>query len=186
MTEFVFLRVSWEGQREKLEHFRMPGTRWFDLVVKAEPGAPFGRKGAQMEAAWQQLRANSCAGMLVLDGDVAVDPLDYAAMGEAIGAEPRLVHVGAMRLWPQTTQKSSWVWGHWDEGHGLTQDWSATPDRWSFGFTYIPRRVLDQAAKDGWKRWQFPNVDKSMNAVAKRCGITAKVVPNCFPKHLHY
>lgn len=124
--------------------------------------------------------------MLLLDGDVAIDPLDYVAMCAAIDAEPLMVHTGAARLWPSSTTKESWSWAHWQEGHGLTQDWTDTPDRFSFCFTYLPRQLLWRASQAGLAKWQFPNVDLRMAETAKACGIKARVVPNCYPKHLHY
>lgn len=183
MTSFIFCRLIWD--RRALP-FRMPGTRHHDLHLAPSADAPFGRKGKAMLAAWKQLREPDCAGLLVLDGDVAVDVGDYAAMGEAIAADPGTVHVGPAKLWPQSTMKETWSWAHWDEGHGLTQDWTDTPDRWSFCFTYMPRQLLRYAELEGMARWQFPNVDKNMNAVALRHRVPARVVPGCYPKHMHY
>lgn len=196
MTRFIFCRIIWEHQVEALPHFRMPGARWFDLHLTPEPGAPFGRKGRALDAAWRQLYEPGTAGMLLLDGDVAIDPLDFAAMQAAIGADPASVHVAPVRLWPQSTQQGDWSWAHWDEGHGLSQDWSDTPERWSFNFTYVPAKVLNTASSAGilvsprkrlrLAEWRFPTVDMKMNKVAADCGIKAKIVPDCFPKHLHY
>jgi hypothetical protein len=181
--EHVFVRVNWD---KTAPEFRMPGTRWFDLHVGPEPGWPFGRKGLALDGAWRQLRSRGCAGMLVLDGDVAVDPLDYAAMGGAIHADPRAVHVGPVRLWPASTMRESWAWGHWRTGAGPGQEWCEEPDRWTFGFTFLPRRLLHAAGREGLRDWAFPGVDLRMAATAKKWGIPARVVPGCYPKHMHY
>lgn len=196
MTRFIFCRLIWDHQVEALRHFRMPGARWFDLHMGPEPGAPLGRKGRVLDAAWRQLRERETAGLLLLDGDVAIDPLDFAAMQAAIGNDPGGVHVAPVRLWPQSTQREDWSWAHWDEGHGLTQQWSDTPGRWSFNFTYVPRAVMNAASSRGIEAgprrrlklaaWEFPTVDMNMNKVAKDCGIKAKIVEDCHPKHMHY
>lgn len=196
MTRFVFCRLVVDHQAEALHHFRMPGARWFDLRIGPEPGAPLGRKGRVLDTAWRQLRERGTAGMLLLDGDVAIDPLDFAAMQAAIGADPGIVHVAPARLWPQSTQQDGWAWAHWDEGHGMSQEWSAAPDRWSFNFTYIPAKVINTASSTGIEigprkrlklaEWVFPTVDMKMNQVAKNCGVPARIVEDCFPKHLHY
>ena len=196
MTRFVFCRLIWDHQVESLRHFRMPGARWFDLHMGPEPGAPLGRKGRVLDAAWRQLRERDAMGMLILDGDVAIDPLDFAAMQSAIASDPLGVHVAPVRLWPQSTQQDNWAWAHWDEGHAMTQVSSDTPDRWSFCFTYVPRKVLNTASADGvmvgprkrlrLAEWQFPTVDMKMNEVARNCGIKARIVSDCYPKHMHY
>jgi hypothetical protein len=196
MVRFVFARLIWDHQVEALAHFRMPGCRWFDLHIGPEPGAPMGRKGRVLAAAWQQLHEPQTAGMLLLDGDVAIDPLDMAAMQAAIGGDPLAVHVAPVRLWPQSTQQPDWSWAHWDEGQGLSQEWSSTPDRWSFNFTYVPAKVLNTAITEGiaagprkrlkMPEWTFPTVDMKLNQVAQECGVKAKVVEDCHPKHMHY
>lgn len=183
MAVVVFVRVVWD--RSALP-FRMPGTRWFDLHVGPEPGAPFGRKGKAIAAAWRQLATPAAAGMLLLDGDTAVDPADYVAMMDAVEAEPGAVHVAPVRLWPASTQRESWVWGHWENGAGPGQQLEARPDRFTFGFTYLPRRLLALAAAAGLARWEFPGVDMRMSQTAARHRIPARLVDGCHPKHMHY
>jgi hypothetical protein len=183
LPEVVFVRVNWDHTAGP---FHMPGTRWFDLHVGPEPGYPFGRRGLALEGAWRQLGNRECAGMVVMDSDVMIDPLDWASMLEAVGAAPRLVHVAPVRLWPASTQRESWVWGHWDRGGGPSQELVTEPTRWSFGFTYLPRELLTRARQAGMKDWTFPNVDMRMAACARRWNIKAKMVENCHPKHLHY
>ena len=180
--QIVFIRVIWNGSAGE---FRMPGARWFDLHIGPEPGYPFGRKGLALDGAWRQLRNRQCAGMLILDGDVVIDPADYAAMLEAVHGEPSAVHVAPVRLWPASTMRESWVWGHWC-GAGPSQELCLAPSRWSFGFTYLPRRLLYAAHRAGLQKWAFPGVDLRMSQTARNTGIPARVVQECQPKHLHY
>jgi hypothetical protein len=182
--EFVIVRVNWD--RTALP-FHMPGrVRWFDLHVQPEPEHPFGRRGLALAGAWGQLGNRDCCGMLVMDGDVEIDPLDLGAMGDAIAEYPRDVLVGPVRLWPASTQRESWVWGHWRSPTGPTQEMTMRPNRFSFGFTYLPRRLLEAAVRDGLAGWAFPTVDVEMSDCAKRHRVPARVVEGCHPKHMHY
>ena len=181
--ELVFCRVVWNHQAPE---FRMPGTRWFDLHIDPDANHPFGRKGYALDTAWHTLGTKECAGMLLMDADVSIDPLDYASMGEAVNDEPTAVHTAPVRLWPASTQRPSWIWGHWCDDCGRGQQLCLKPDRFTFSFTYLPRRVLEGAARDGLKSWTFPGVDMHMAASAKRLGIPVRVVAECFPKHMHY
>lgn len=180
--QIVFARVNWDGTAMP---FHMPGTRWFDISVQPEPGYPVGRKGLALDAAWMQLRNQDCTGMLILDGDVAIDPLDYAAMCEAIDGEPRAVHTAPVRLWPASTQRESWIWGHWCDD-GPSQDYCLAPDRFTFCFTYLPRALLWHARRGGLRSWIFPGVDLRMAETARRFRIPVRIVHGCHPKHMHY
>lgn len=182
MTEIVFIRLNWDRTGAP---FRMPGARWFDCHYGPEPGAPFGRKGAAIADAWQQLAPRQAAGLLVMDTDIAIDPYDYAAMLAAVDARPRLVHVGPVRLWPASLGGTSWAWGHWAGDGGPTQQWTDAPDRWTFGFTYLPRALLEAAAPQ-MREWRYPGVDMKLSTVAKQRRIKSVIVPDCFPKHMHY
>jgi hypothetical protein len=183
-VDFVICRVNWDRTAPP---FHMPGAiRWFDLHVGPEPGYPFGRRGLAIAGAWRQLGSRKDAGMLLMDGDVAIDPLDLAAMGDAIAATPAMVLVGPVRLWPASTMRESWVWGHWKAPHGPTQDSVERPDRFGFGFTYLPAALLERAIAAGLEGWTFPNVDVRVSDTARRHRIRARVVDHCHPKHLHY
>jgi hypothetical protein len=181
-TRVVFVRVVWDKQAVP---FRLPGIRMFDLHVGPEPGYPYGRKGLALLGAWRQLRTEHCTGMVVMDGDVVIDPLDTAVMLETVGRYPDDVWTAPVRLWPASTQRESWVWGHWN-GQGPSQQPCADPTFFSFCFTYIPRRVIDQAASMGLDRWTFPGVDRRMSLAARAARVPVRVVDGCTPKHLHY
>lgn len=176
------MRTVWNGDAIP---FSMPGIRHFDLHLAPEPGYPFGRKGLALLGAWRQLRTDQCSGMLIQDGDVVVDPLDVAAMLETVRGRPELVWTAPVRLWPASTQRTSWVWGHWAAA-GPTQQPEPNPTFFSFCYTYLPRRVIDQAARMGLDKWTFPGVDKRMSQAAQAARVPVRVVDGCTPKHLHY
>lgn len=178
----VFVRVVWNGDAIP---FRMPGVRSFDLHIGPEPGYPYGRKGLALLGAWRQLQTQQCTGMIVMDGDVVADPLDVAVMLDTIGRYPADVWTAPIRLWPASTQRESWIWGHWN-GQGPGQQPCPDPTFFSFGMTYLPRRVIDQAAAMGLARWTFPGVDRRMSKAALAARVRIRVVDGCQPKHLHF
>lgn len=178
----VFVRVVWDRQAIPLH---LPGVRMFDLHIGPEPGWPYGRKGAALAGAWRQLGTRQCTGMLIMDADVAIDPLDASVMLQAIGQAPDVVHTAPIRLWPESTQRPSWVWGHWD-ADGPSQQLCDAPTSFSFGLTYLPRRAIDRAIRDGLERWTFPGVDGRMSRAAAAAGCPVRVTGNCWPKHLHF
>ena len=182
MTRVVFVRVLWDRQPSPLE---VPGIRHFDLRVTPEPAWPYGRKGLALLGAWKQLRTRQCTGMLIQDGDVAVDPLDVAVMLQTVGRYPGQVWTAPVRLWPRSTQRDTWVWGHWGAA-GPSQQPTPEPTFFSFCFTYLPRRVLEHAERAGMENWTFPGVDRRMSLAARAAGIPVRVVDGCQPKHLHY
>jgi hypothetical protein len=138
-----------------------------------------------LAGAWRQLETSRCTGMVVMDADVAADPLDVSAMLETCGRRPDQVWTAPVKLWPASTQRETWVWGHWDAA-GPSQQPCAEPTFFSFGMTYLPRRVIDQAVKMGLEEWTFPNVDGKMSAAARAARVPVGVVDGCQPKHLHY
>jgi hypothetical protein len=180
----VYVRVVWSP--DPPIPFTMPGIRHFDLAVSPEPGYPYGRKGLALLGAWRQLQTSQCLGMLVQDGDVVVDPLDVSVMLETAARFPEVVWTAPVRLWPRSTQRESWVWGHWDRTAGPSQQSCPEPTFFSFGFTYIPRRVIDQAATMGLDTWTFPGVDRKMSLAAAAARVPVRVADGCQPKHLHY
>lgn len=183
-VETVRVRVRWKGRGLD---YRPP--RFHDLDIHPEPGAPFGRKGAQMLGAWQQLAGPAVTGMLVLDGDVAIDPVDLAAMNHAVAAEPAAVHVAPVRNWQASTGRGEWEWAHWpfgtEPGTELRQ-----PGRFSFGFTYLPRAMFEDwrahADRGGWPEWHYPWCDRNASELARRLKLRVMLVNGCHPKHVHF
>lgn len=178
----VWVRVVWDRQALP---FKPPGVRFFDIHVGPETAHPVGRKGLALAGAWRQLETKQCTGMVVMDSDVAADPFDVAAMLETCGRHPDMVWTAPVKLWPASTQRTSWVWGHWDAA-GPSQRPCAEPIFFSFGMTYLPRKVIDQAITMGLESWTFPNVDGKMSRAARAAGVPVRVVDGCQPKHLHY
>lgn len=180
MAEIVCVRMNWNGTAIPL-----PAARHFyDMHVGPVPDYPFGRKGLVISSAWRQLSARHHAGLLILDGDVAIDPADYGAMLAAVHEAPQLVHVAPVRIWPVSTKREAWTWAHWTEAP--SQRLELRPRYFSFCFTYLPRMLLVQADRDGLKRWTYPGVDMRMSETAQRNGIGARVVTGCWPKHMNY
>ena len=150
---------------------RSPGTRW-------------GGRGLAMAGAWNQL-GGGCEGMLCLDGDVAIDPIDHDAMFDAIDVEPTAVHIAPVKLWPVSTHLDGWVWGHGVNSRFSAKD-PSRPDCFTFCYTYLPRRLIESCIKAGLEEWMYPGVDKHVSRVAREIGISIRVVRSCQPKHLNY
>jgi hypothetical protein len=179
MAELCRVRVDWD--RTALP-YKLPG--FHTLHLGPEPGYPFGRKGAGLLGAWNQLSTPTCDGMLLMDGDVAADLLDLAAMLAAIHVKPDITHVAPVRLWPATTRQDGWVWGHWEDD--MTQAPVDNPRRFSFCFTYLPRRLISACARAGMEGWTFPQVDRLVSLECRKQRIPVNVVDGCTPKHLHF
>lgn len=171
MADIVCVRSVWN--HTGLPAPRLPGVRLHELHYGPEPGYPFGRRGLALATAWQQLGAGA-DGMLVLDADVAIDPCDMAAMLKAVRERPEDIHVAPVKLWPASTMRDGWVWGH---------DPPGAPTRWTFSFTYLPKALLEGRNLRGWT---FPAVDTRLAEQAVRMGIPVRVVADCHPKHMHY
>jgi hypothetical protein len=160
-------------------------AKFFPIHVTPEPEYPVGRKGLMMASAWETLgkRAN-CDGMIVLDGDVAVDPTHVAAMFDAIDADPQVVWTAPVRIWPVSTHRADWVWAHWKDR--ASQNLDNDPLWFSFCFTYLPAQLLNFAIAKGMKTWVYPRVDANVSAQAQKLGVKARMIEDCFPVHLHY
>jgi hypothetical protein len=186
VSEHVRVRVCWNGTQIP---FRLP--QFHDVHVLPEPGFPFGRKGLALAGAWRQLNADIATGMLVLDGDVAVDLIDLTAMVDAIRKEPEAVHVAPARLWKVSFAPArDWVWAHWADGEEPSQ-LLAREDirRFSFCFTYLPRLLIERCIKAGMEKWTFPLVDRHVSLTAwesQRPAFDVRIVDGCNPKHLHF
>jgi len=122
--------------------------------------------------------------MLVLDGDVVIDPVDHDAMFAAIDKEPDAVHVAPVKLWPVSTHLDGWVWGHGLEFFSAKDP--SRPDRFSFCYTYLPKRLLEACIKSGMDEWHYPGVDQKVSKVCRELGIPIRVARSCQPKHLNY
>jgi len=179
MADIVCARFDWDRQSIKL-----PLARYHAIHIMPEPGYPCGRRGLAMMGAWSQL-GEGCEGMLCLDGDVAIDPVDHDAMFAAIDKEPGAVHVAPVKLWPTSTHLDGWVWGHGQNARFSAKD-PSHPDCFTFCFTYLPRCLLELCIKAGMDEWMYPGVDKKVSEVARGFSIPIRVVRNCQPKHVNF
>jgi len=182
VAKLLFVRLDWDRTAIPVtfSHIQVRTLR-----IHPEPGWPAGRKGLTLEMAWRQLASPDAAGMLILDGDVAVDPGDVVAMFLAVDAAPDDVHVAPVKLWPVSTQEASWKWAH-GKGGWDSQEPCGDPDYFSFCFTYLPRRLVAACIRGGMKSWTFPHVDANVSRIAREQKIPARTVPDCHPKHLHF
>lgn len=179
MPEVVMVRVDWDRQAFPLH---LPGARMHTLHVSPEAAHPFGRKGLALSSAWDQLATKDASGMLILDGDVAIDLLDLAVMFGSVNTEPGAVHAAPARLWPRSTGRSSWVWSVWDREQ--SQVLPLAPRFTTFCFTYIPRALIRRCQDKGLALHRFPHVDQFVSAQAVAAGIPIRVVADATPKHL--
>ena len=182
MPQVLCLRINWN-------HSAIPlriASRFFNVDVMPEPEFPFGRKGLSLSQAWRQLSKPDFCGMLLLDGDVAIDPHDYEAMLTAIGEAPEKVHTAPVKLWPISTHVETWVWGHGRNATYTQQDYSDRLNIFTFCFTYLPRILVEDCIEQGLEYWQFPNVDSTVCERARELDLPVHLVANSHPKHLNY
>jgi hypothetical protein len=161
-------------------------AKFFPLYVNPEPGFPVGRKGFVLAAAWRCFgqRGQDVDGLLILDGDVAIDPVHMTQMYAAINSDPGKVWTAACRIWPVSTHRAGWVWASWEDK--ASQELDRYPRWFSFNFTYLPRALMDHVTGHGLEKWMYPRVDSNMSAAAQKLGIKAEVVEDCFPVHMHW
>jgi hypothetical protein len=183
-ARFCCVRLDWDRTAialPALAHFRT-------VHIGPEPGHPFGRKGAMLAGAWTQLADHGTDGMLILDGDVGVDPLDITAMRAAIARAPHQVWTAPVKLWSSTSGTAAlpsgnpdWTWSHRTGAYSKVS--VPDPEFFSFCFTYLPRAVVEVP---GLRTWTFPRVDLECSRAARKMRIPVGVVEHCWPKHLHY
>jgi hypothetical protein len=183
MAEIICIRLNWN-------HTAMPlrmASRFFTLDVNPEPEYPFGRKGLALTGAWNQLTSSDVAGMLILDGDVAIDPNDHEHMLRAIDKEPDdVVHTAPVLLWPTSTHHGTWVWGHGRNGRYSQEDTDEDLDTFTFCYTYLPRTLIESCIEHGLAAWTYPRVDRNVCRQARSAGMRVHVVREARAKHLNY
>ena len=180
VVKIICIRVIWDHKEILLPN----SDRSFAIHILPEPEFPLGRKGLVLSAAWGQLSDQSTAGMLIIDGDVAFDPLDKAAVAASIERFPDQIHTAPIKLWPISTHLDHWIWGH---GRGIhTQEDVDDPDSFTFSFTYLPRQLIENCINAGMTGWAYPKVDKYVVQQARQMGIPINVVRDANPKHLNY
>jgi hypothetical protein len=182
MAYIICLRVNWNNSSPSIP---IPGD-FHILNYGPSPDHPFGEKGKALAGAWKQLDPeNEMDGMLILDGDVAIEPLDLTNMLAAIHEHGNMVVVAPARIWPISTKRKDWSWAHWV--NKPSQILEIENVRWfTFNFTYSPRKVIEQALNDGLSSWTYPRVDKRVADAAFKAGIAVYVATDVKPKHLHF
>lgn len=156
---------------------------------------PNGQKGLVIANAWENISTPRSDGLVIYDGDVVIDPVDYGTLMDMAATEREAVWTTPARIWPRRTQLPEWVWSHRKE---VEPDCLVTevirqgqididdPDSFSFCFTYLPRRLIEGTIKKGLKKRAYPGVDKFMWQTAKELGIPVRVAHDCHPKHLNW
>lgn len=183
MAQIVCVRMNWNHTAMALPI----ASKFFTLEVNPEPAHPFGRKGLALAGAWNQLAGPNIAGMLILDGDVAIDPLDHQHMLKAIDAEPHnVVHTAPVLLWPASTHLNTWVWGHGPNSRYSQEDTDEGLDMFTFCYTYLPRRLMQSCLDNGLTEWAYPGVDKKFCNQARAINMPVRIVRDARPKHLNY
>ena len=188
MAQVVCVRVTWNGSAPPLPPLwwrdgdYIYRAKFFPIDVHPTIDDPVGRKGYALARAWQTLRGDT-DGMLILDGDVIIDPTHLAAMMGCIDSDPGCVWTAPVKIWPVSTHRRDWVWAHWETK--ASQEIDEHPRWFSFCFTYLPRPLIDAAIRSGLRSWVYPKVDSNVARAAQRMGITARTVP-CFPIHTHW
>ncbi len=181
MPTILCIRDNWNDTALDIP---IPGS-FFNVDIRPTIEYPFGEKGRVLANAWRQLSKDDYTGMLILNGDVIIEPTDHKNMLAAIHTRSDQVVIAPTRIWPKSTKRKDWIWGHWSfEG---SQKFETKNVRWfTFCFTYIPRKVIDQALKDGLVEWRYPGVDMNMARSAVKAKVPVYVAENVLPKHLNF
>lgn len=159
--------------------------KFHHLHVMPEAAFPVGRKGLVLHGAWMALgRKAQADGMLIVDGDVAIDPVMAVAMLNAIHSDPEAVWTAPVKIWPESTHRDDWVWSHWEKDASQEKDEIAS--YFSFCFTYLPASLMEACVKGGLQKWTFPNVDACVAKEARKLGLKARMVDGIEPVHLHW
>jgi hypothetical protein len=174
------LRVIWNNQPPVT-----PFMGFRDLFINPEPEYPFGRKGLAFMRAWEEIGIpNECVGILLLDGDVAVDPYDVEQMHVHLYSDVNSVWVAPIRIWPVSHLGANWVWGHGEDE--FSQENVTNPNCFSFSFTYLPADLVNAMIVNRLEDWCYPMVDYQTHQLACELDCKVQVAHNCSPKHLHF
>jgi hypothetical protein len=190
LTDLVCLRMIWRGGvvGPTMQPFR-------EARVESEAAWPVGRKGLVIHSMWKQLSKPTSDGMLIMDGDVVIDPVDLTSMLTHVATDINAVWVAPIRLWPRSTHLPGWVWGHrkptpegatTDEVMTAWQEDIDDPTWFTFCFTFLPRALVEQCCKDGMRNWIYPHVDQHVHETSTKMGLRVKVVrAGCHPRHVN-
>ena len=174
----LMLRLIWNHECVPLN---LHGFK--DTYIDPEPEYPSGRKGLVIARQWKQL-SEDAVGLVLLDGDVVIDPYDNAVMGDAVTAEPAAVHVAPVKIWPRSTKYDGWRWGHGVDGY--TQQGVEIINTFTFNFTYLPRELVDICILNGMEEWTYPHVDRNVVKLAQAIPTPVRLVQGIEAKHVNF
>lgn len=179
----LFGRFNWDHQALPYNPSRA-GITFKDIHIIPTADYPYGQKGLALAHFWDQMQACSTyEGILLLDGDVAIDPYDLASMVAQIEAtEGQKVITAPIRLW----YGDEWFWCHRDITNELSKEPELPIKYFGFGFTYLPGILMHAAIKKGLRLTAYPYVDEFMSTVALQIPIDVEIARDCDPKHLHF
>lgn len=145
--------------------------------------------GQVMLDIWDSIK--SPAGMVWIEGDVAIEPQhlreladDIAEFPESVVAVPFRLHPGYCGLteakWPFNEKLIGEGWRQYAASEPVPRH----PHSFGLGCTYLPF-VLMEAARDRLPIWDWPSLDWKLSLVAweNGIGVTATATPAV---HLHY
>lgn len=191
----ICIKVLWEGSGEKRKVASL-NAPFHDVLIRQEPEHPKGRKGLTISRAWEQMHGPDDSGLLILDGDVAIDPVCLNTMVQHIASDREAVWTAPVKLWPKSTHLPSWVWGHRKppppdmKQEDIIRYWQMDVDDprwWTFNFVYIPRSLVKAAQEHGLETWHYPNVDKNFHELATELNYRVRVVRgDCHPVHINF
>jgi hypothetical protein len=178
----LFVRFNWDHTALPYDP-SAPDATFKDIHLQPTPSFPVGRKGLALISYWEQMqRMRPYLGMLIMDGDVAVDPLDIHIMRIYISESPEAVITAPIRLW----YEGEWFWSHRGAANMLND---MDPDEihfFSFGFTYLPKSLMEAASDAGIHAESYPYVDEFVSKLAVKMGLEIKLAEGCTPKHMHF
>src|SRR5512146_2566976 len=91
-VNLICVKVAWRGQT--VASLEQP----FHLIeVNPEPAHPKGRKGLVLASAWRQMANDKDVGMLIVDGDVVIEPTDLSTMIGHVLSDVRAVWTAPTR-----------------------------------------------------------------------------------------
>jgi hypothetical protein len=177
MTGVMSVRFSWQTPSALPD----PG-HFFEVVMTGDAEHPHGRRGMWMSRCWDYAQAHEADGLLCLDGDTAVDPVDVAVMCEAIENDDVSVHTTPVRLYPPYDE---WHWAH-GRNHYTQECVIKGINLFGFAFTWLPGSLLNACVDAGLENWVFPMVNKNVSAIAQEKRYKVNLVPNVWPVHVHW
>lgn len=178
----LFVRFNWDHQALPYDPSQV-GVTFKDIHLQPTPAFPVGRKGLALVSYWEQMqRMRPYLGILIMDGDVALDPLDIHIMRIYIGESPDAVVTAPIRLW----YEGEWFWSHRGAANLLNTEEPDEIHFFSFGFTYIPAALIETAGDAGLHSESYPYVDEFVSKVAMKMGLKIILAEGCTPKHLHF